>query len=172
MTHREVNRVEMQAELGVAHWGSNTKQIAFRTVELTEDGTIRTRGSIQLVAGVRQNTNQPSAQTTYHCGDPDRIVVEYLDRNNQWIDATVDAKKTKAEIPWASDLRVTRHDRQLMILDRYVSPNSPTAVVEYLPQAKSQVAQVRVTVHLGTVSVNTEQPTTYLERELRITPLE
>ena len=172
ITRREANRVEMQAELGIAHWGSNTKQTAFRTIELTKDGQIRTTGAIQLAAGVRQNTNQPDVQTTYHCGDqPDDIVVEYLDQQDRWIAVAVDAKKTKVDVPRASDLRVTRRDRKLMIVDRYRGPNPPTAVVEYLPQAKSQVAQVRVTVHLGTVTVNAEQPTTYLERELRITPL-
>ncbi len=173
LTARAGNHVEMQAELGVAHWGSSTKQMAFRSVEVAKDGTILATGSIQLAAKVRQDTNQPSVQTIFHCGDrPTDIVIEYLDEQKRWVKAAVDADKTKVELSRAAELRVTRLDRKLVIVDRYRSPNSPSAVVEYLPQAKNRVAQVVVTVNLGTLKVNADGPTSYLERELKVTPFE
>ncbi len=173
LTGREGNRVEMRAELGIAHWGSSTKQIADRTVELAAGDTIVSTGSITLASGSRQTTNEPAVQSVYHCGDqPGKVVVEYQNKASQWIVAKVDAVKREYEIPQAAELRITRKDRRIVVRDSYESANRSVAVVEYLPPDKNQLGQVRITVSPGKITVAADQPTTYVKRTLRVSPLE
>ena len=169
LVERDANRVKMQAELGIAHWGSSTKQIAHRTVELTDDNSIRTTGSVSLAPRGRQKQNTPTVQTVFHCEDkPQQIVVEYLGEGGDWLTASVSAERPKTDIPIANQLRITRRDRNLIIHDIYQSPQTPTAVVEYLPKDKNRVAQVRVTVTCGELTLESEKPTSYVDREIRV----
>ncbi len=167
LSSHDGNRVEMEAELGIAHWSPATKQWATRAIQLGEDGLVRTTGAVRLAEKSRETANQPAVETVFHCGDaPEQILVEYQDANGAWTAAKVTRETPTAQIEAAQKFRITRSDRGVIVLDSY--ENATSALVEFVAKKAANPGKVRLVVNLAAVSLAGNEPQTYVSRELRV----
>jgi hypothetical protein len=157
----------MQAELGIAHWGSNTKQVATKTVAITEDGLIKITGRVKQVDR-RHKTIAVALVTTYWAGeDLDRISVEYLDGEAQWKKAQIATQTGEAKLAATQALRVRLPHAGCMVTDRCVFPEATAAQLSV--DRKKGTLTTLVTTR--PVDVPRDQQVRFLAREMEVVPI-
>ena len=159
-----------EAELGIAHWGSRTRQIARKTVELTEDGKIRITGAARRVLR-NQKAIRASVVTEYAAGkDISQVSVRLKAKGGTWKVVAVpsgkpDPKKVKPNLPPISALKVILSNKGLAVLDSYLAPATTGGYIWFDAKRGVLVTQV----NLSRVEVPPKGESQYLLRELEVT---
>ncbi len=154
LTTRAADRIEMQADLGVAMWGGpKQNQTGFQTIELCDDGVLLCTVSSQRLAR-NDGTNQATFVSTYQVAKrADEVALEFETAEGQWQAVTID-EAGETRIPQAARIKIIRPDRGVAIFDRYECPDGsvPTGTVSF--DGKNRAVTVSVALPEAAVTPN------------------
>jgi hypothetical protein len=160
------SKIEMRAQLGIEAWSPEVKQKANETVELTGDHTIHLSGTLEGVLK-DEGTNQLAIETQYKI-DPERedIIIE-AKVGEEWQRIALSEAAPKAVIPPTTQLRITRPERRLVIIDKYLSPEVSGGELTF----DAKTSTVKTVIKLSAIDVSMAKTTPTFIRDIEVQPL-
>jgi hypothetical protein len=156
----------MEGELGISLWGRGASHAGRQRVELRADGTLVLEPEIKALGG-KDATEGASFITTFRvAGKADAVTVEHQDEAGQWQKVVVTKDAPEAKLPRASAVRVTRHDRQVVLHDSFTSPTAapPTGTLKLDPKS----GDLKLTIEMPTIEADAKSFKPCGRRELRV----
>jgi len=159
----------VSADLGVANWGSSTKQIAAKTVEIDTDAVVRITGTVTALD--RNQKRQTATTVTEYRNDDGNATVRCRSNDGNWVSVPAleqkpDPKETKPNLAAAAEFVIRLPAQGIVVTEKYTNVAPQNGYLWSDAKRKVLVLEVK----LAPVDVTTNKAATYMTRELRVKP--
>lgn len=163
------NQVIIEGGGGVGLFGGRAKQTIRETMELTDDGSLLTTGTVQALAG-SDDKHAATVSTVYAYGtgkNPPAPRVSYLTGDNAWKEAELPTGTNACVLPPLLTLRIDLPEKGCTVLDQYGPAGARSA------RLTVDGKQHTLNATLGTVPVEISQKRedVFMTRKIQVVPL-